>query len=163
MKKSGFIFALALAFLAGVFSSCTKEEKSVLYSFYCDVTDRTAPSLIEDPALREVYTQYLADLMDDLSKLNLNSVSQETVINNRFGPEDKKQTDRYDASLPEVKALEAKYRKRIEDMDASSGLAFIIHVAFRLTRYTPVDASSTVSLRDYSFNLSCGYGGFRTL
>ena len=37
-KSSAFLFACALVLVTGVLSSCSKEEKLVLYSFHCDVT-----------------------------------------------------------------------------------------------------------------------------
>ena len=39
-------------------------------------------------------------------------------------------------------------------------LAFFIHGVFKLTRSTPADFSSLVSLREYEFDLRCGYSGF---
>lgn len=159
-KSSAFLFACALVLVTGVLPSCSKEEKLVLYSFHCDVTDRTAPSAIEDPEMREVYTKLLTDLLDDLSKLDMNETCETHIINGKYGPEDEKQTARYDAALPAVMELEARYKKRIEDLGEPDGLAFFIHGDFTLSRSTPADMSSAVSLRERDFDLRCGYSGF---
>ena len=161
MKKFvGFIFVFALVLLTGVFSSCSKEDKLALYYFYCDVTDRTAPSTIEDPEMRAVYTLLLTDFIEDLSKLKMSEIYETNVVNGNFAPEDQKQIAKYDVRLPDLQELEARYRKRIEDLGAPEELAFFIHGVFKLTRSTPADFSSLVSLREYEFDLRCGYSGF---
>ena len=160
MKKFGLFFVFALVLLTGMFSSCNKEDKLALYYFYCDVTDRTAPSTIEDPELRAVYTQLLTDFINDLSKLKMSEIYETNVVDGRFGPEDEKQIAKYDIRLPDLKDLEAKYKKRIEDLSAPDELAFFIRGAFTLSRSTPADFSSTVTLREYTFNLSRGFSGF---
>lgn len=161
MKKSfRFLLVSALVLLTGALSSCNKEEKLVLYSFHCDVTDRTAPSAIEDPEIREVYTKLLTDLLEDLGKLRMNETCETHIVGGNYGPEDEKQTARYDANLPALKDIEARYKKRIEDLGESDGPAFFIHVAVTLSRSTPADMSSTVSLREYDLDLRYGYSDF---
>ena len=161
MKKFvGFFLVFALVLLAGVFSSCRKEDKLALYYFYCDVTDCTAPSTIEDPEMRAVYTLLLADFIDDLSKLKMSEIYETNVVNGKFDPEDQKQIAKYDVRLPDLQDLEARYRKRVEDLGEPEGLAFFLHCVFKLTRSTPADFSSTVYLREYEFDLRCGYSGF---
>ena len=160
MKKLGFLCLCGLVLLTGVFSSCNKEDKLALYYFYCDVTERTAPTDIEDPELRAIYVNLLTDFIDDLSKLRMSEVYETNVVNGKFGPEDEKQVAKYDVRLQDLKDLEAKYRKRVEDLDVESGLAFYFIVSFKLTRSTPADFSSTVTLRDYLFDIRHGYGDF---
>ena len=160
MKKIGFLFLCGLVLLTGVFSSCNKEDKLALYYFYCDVTDRTAPSEIQDPAMRAVYVQLLTDFIDDLSKLKMSEIYETNVVNGKFGPEDEKQVAKYDVRLQDLKDLEDKYRKRVEGLGEQSGLAFYFQVAFKLTRSTPADFSSTVTLREYYFDIRHGYGDF---
>lgn len=161
MKKSvGFFFVFALVLLTGVCSSCRKEDKLALYYFYCDMTGCTSPSRIENPELREIYTQLLTDFMDDLSRLKMSEIYETNIVGGKFGPEDEKQMAKYDVRLPDLTELEAKYRKRIEDLGEPGELAFIIHCAFSLTRTTPPDFSSPVKLKEYAFELRCGYSGF---
>ena len=163
MKKLVVFFVFALVLAAGVFSSCSKDNKVVLYNFYLDVTDRTAPTQIENPEMREIYTNLLTDLLEDLGSLNMNGVHEAIIVNNQYDAEDKIHADRYDSVLPAVKALEAQYRQRIEDLGEPKGLAFFIQVAFTLSRSTPAEASSLVKMREYAFDLRCGYGGYSTL
>ena len=163
MKKLVVFFVFALVLAAGVFSSCSTDNKVVLYNFYLDVTDRTAPTEIENPEMREIYTNLLTDLMEDLGKLNMNGVHEAIIVNNQYDAEDKNHADWYDGVLPAVMALEAQYMQRIEDLGEPTGLAFVIQVAFTLSRSTPADASSAVKLREYAFVLRCPYGGYSTL
>ena len=163
MKKLVVFFVFALVLAAGVFSSCSKDNKVVLYSFYLDVTDRTAPTEIENPEMREIYSNLLTDLLEDLGKLKMNGVHEAIIVNNQYDAEDKNHADRYDGVLPAVMALEAQYMQRIEDLGEPTGLAFVIQVAFTLSRSTPADASSAVKLREYAFYLRCPYGGYSTL
>lgn len=163
MKKLVVFFVFALVLAVGVFSSCSTDNKVVLYNFYLDVTDRTAPTQIENPEMREIYSNLLTDLLEDLGKLNMNGVHEAIIVNNQYDAEDKNHADRYDGVLPAVMALEAQYMQRIEDLGEPTGLAFVIQVAFTLSRSTPADASSAVKLREYAFDLRCPYGGYSTL
>lgn len=163
MKKLVVFFVFALVLAVGVFSSCSTDNKVVLYNFYLDVTDRTAPTQIENPEMREIYSNLLTDLLEDLGKLNMNGVHEAIIVNNQYDAEDKNHADWYDGVLPAVMALEAQYMQRIEDLGEPTGLAFVIQVAFTLSRSTPADASSAVKLREYAFDLRCPYGGYSTL
>ena len=110
--------------------------------------------------MREVYTKLLTDLLDDLGKLKMNETCEVHIVNGNYGPEDERQTARYDANLPVLKDIEAQYKKRIEDLGEPDGLAFFIHGTFTLSRSTPADMSSAVSLRQFDFDLRCGYSDF---
>lgn len=142
-----------LLIIASIVTSCGKITKVTLYNFYCDAVEYTLPTEVTDPELQDAYMLLLDDLMNDLVKLNLNDLWQVDVTGDDFGPEDAKAEATYASHLPEVKALESKYKKRIEDLSKGSSSSFCIKVVYNLSRSVPADYSPAVYLQEYHFEL----------
>ena len=145
------VFGLFL--LCCLLTSCEKITKVTLYNIYCDTAEYTPPTDVTDPALHDAYMQLLDDLMSDLVRINANDLWQVDVINDNFGPEDAKAEAAYARHLPEVKDLESKYKKRIEDLSKGSSSSFYIKVVYTLSRSVPADYSSATYLQEYHFEL----------
>ena len=123
-----------------------------MYLFYCDISEFTSESTVEDAELRAVYSDLRLDLTVDLSKLNFYDKWDVWVVNDKFSVEDAKAEAEYDGHLPAFKELEAKYKKRIEEIGLQSESSFCIKVVYNLSRSVPADNSSDY-LREYSFDL----------
>ena len=143
---------IALVLVAGVFASCSKENKLAVYLFYCDISEFTSDGDVKDPELREACSALRLDLTTELSKLRFNDKWDIWVVNDKFSVEDAKAEAEYDKNLPVVKELESKYKKRVEEMGLQSESSFYIKVVYNLSRSVPADHSSAY-LREYSFYL----------
>lgn len=149
MRKWLFI---TLVLFSGIFASCQKENKLAVYLFYCDISEFASESQVTDPDLRAAYSDLRLDLTVDLSKLKFYDKWDVWVINDKFSVEDAKAEAEYDGHLPALKELEAKYKKRIEEIGLQSESSFYIKVIYNLSRSVPADNSSDY-LREYSFDL----------
>ena len=149
MRKWLFI---ALVLFSGIFASCSKENKLAVYLFYCDISEFSSESQVTDPDLRAVYSDLRLDLTVDLSKLKFYDKWDVWVVNDKFSVEDAKAEAEYDGHLPAFKELEAKYKKRIEEIGLQSESSFCIKVVYNLSRSVPADYTSAY-LREYSFDL----------
>ena len=149
MRKWLFI---ALVLFSGIFASCSKENKLAVYLFYCDISEFSSESQVTDPDLRAVYSDLRLDLTVDLSKLKFYDKWDVWVVNDKFSVEDAKAEAEYDGHLPAFKELEAKYKKRIEEIGLQSESSFCIKVVYNLSRSVPADYTSAY-LREYTFDL----------
>ena len=158
MKKGRFrrlIYLVSgLVLLTGFFNSCGKEPKEVLYKFGCLTADFTPPEEITDPELRDVYKKLLGNLMNDLFDLHLDNLYGVEIAPKALRAEDEKWLAEYNRHLPEVKALEAAYRKRISEIEKKSDTSFFIKVTYLLYRSAaPGNTSDGVLLQQYDFEL----------
>lgn len=140
--------------LTGIFNSCGKEAKEVLYKFGCLTADFTPPGDIADPELRDVYKKLLGDLTNDIFDLHLDNLYGVEIAPKALRAEDEKWLAEYNRHLPEVKALEATYRKRISEIEKNSGASFFVKVTYLLYRSAPGNTSEGVLLQQYDFELN---------
>ena len=143
---------IALVLFSGIFVSCQKENKLSVYLFYCDISEFTSESQVTDPDLRAAYSALRLDLTVDFSNLKLYDKREVWVVNDKFDVEDAKVEAEYDGHLPAIKELEAKYKKRIEEIGLQSESSFYIKVVYNLSRSVPADYTSSY-LREYAFEL----------
>ena len=139
---------VGLVLLACLFQSCGEEYKVTIYQLICDTAEFTQPQTIKDPDVQNVYLQFLTDL----GRLGINETWQVNVVNGNFSAEDAKAKTLYSSHLPEVKKLEAAYRKRIEELGTRSESSFCAKVIYKLSKSVPADNSSE-RLQEYSFEL----------
>ena len=146
-------FLSGLVLVTGLLTSCAEEYKVAVYRTTCGPIEYTGPDQVTDPELQDFYTQLLTDLMTDLSKLLLDGMWQVNVSDDNYKPEDDKKVTQFNKRLPEVKELEAKFKKRIADYGKPSGSSFCIKVQYILSRSVPADYSPAVCLQEYRFEL----------
>lgn len=142
-----------LVLLAGIITSCEKEIKTVYYKFGCMTTDFTPPGDITDPELRDVYEKLLSDLMNDLFNLHHDSLYGVEIEPKALSAEDEKRVAEFNRHLPEVKALEATYRKRISEIEKKSDTSFFVKVTYLLYRSASGSTSDGKVLQQYDFEL----------
>ena len=140
------VFVLVL--VLGSLSSCTKEYKTTMYQISFGMEDYTDDHTISDPEVKEVYRQ----ILEELAKVNSLDSWQVEILNDRFETEDKNAMERYNNTLQQVKAGEARCRKLIEALGTQNESSFHITLVCSLTRWVAADSSTTL-MQEYRFEL----------
>lgn len=141
-------FVCVLAYILGSLSSCTKEYKTTMYQISFGMEDYSDEHTISDPEVKEVYRQ----ILEELAKVSSLDSWQVEILNDRFETEDKNALARYENTLQQVKAGEARCRKLIEALGAQYGSSFHMTFVCKLTRWVAAD-SSTTPMQEYRFEL----------
>lgn len=129
-------------------SSCEKYSTRTSYMISFGSTDLTQPRDIPDAVIREKYEQLIFDIYN--LKPTTDAIWDVWVVNSKYKDEDMKAEEKFNSHLKDVKQIEAKCKKTIDELEIREGISFFVAVEYVLKRW---DIDENIELQNYNFEL----------
>lgn len=139
---------LGLIICTCLMSSCEKDSTKTSYMISFGWTDLSQPRDIPDAVIRDKYEQIISDIYS--LKPTTDAIWDVWVVNSKYKDEDRKAEEKFNSHLNDVKQIEAKCKKIIDDLDIRDGISFFVTVEYVLKRW---DLDEDIELQNYSFEL----------
>lgn len=128
-------------------SSCEKETKTG-YMISFGWSELTQSRDIPDPEIREVYEQILTDIYN--LKPTIDASWEVWVSDDSYKAKDKDAEEKFNSHLADVKQIETRCKKTIDNLEIREGSSFFVTVEYTLKRW---DVNESTDLQKYSFEL----------
>ena len=129
-------------------SSCGKEETKTSYMISFGWSELTQSRDIQDPEIREVYEQLLSDIYN--LKSTTDAFWEVWIADNNYKTKDKDAENKFNSHLEDVKQIETRCKKVIDNLEIREGSSFFVVVEYTLKRW---DVNENTDLQSYIFEL----------